>query len=156
MRHFGDSPLKELGKIAEKLSPEQLVEHIITTLEVSDDLWDNFVNFNTKKSLPAKISGKSFVLEVAVNVIFPAMHAMTSFDIFNNPEFVTKQIEKSWQILPATQENAITRRAGDLWFKDSKEKREVLNSAAARQGLIHIYREYCEKCQSDCNSCKWL
>lgn len=156
MRQFGDSPLRELGKYAEESSPEELVEYIMTRLEVSDDLWDNFVNFNTKKSLPAKIGGKSFVLEVVVNVIFPAVYAMTSFDIFKNPEFVVKQIENSWQILPATQENAITRRAGDLWFKDARQKREVLNSAAARQGLIHIYREYCEKCQSDCNSCKWL
>jgi uncharacterized protein DUF2851 len=156
MRQFGDTPLKELGKYAEKSSPGQLVEHIMKKLEVRDDLWDNFVNFNTKKSSAAKISGKSFVLEVAVNVIFPAIYAMTNFDIFNNPKYVTGQIEKSWQILPATQENAVTKRAGALWFKDSRQKREVLNSAAARQGLIHIYREYCEKCQSDCNSCKWL
>lgn len=156
MRQFGDTPLKELGRYAEESSPEKLVEHIMTKLEVSDDLWDNFVNFNTKKSSRAKVSGKNFVLEVAVNVIFPAVYAMTKFDIFNNPEFVTKQIEKSWQILPATQENAISRRAGSLWFKESAQKSEILNSAAARQGLIHIYREYCEKCQSDCNSCKWL
>ncbi|MFK5953593.1 MAG: DUF2851 family protein, partial [Desulfobacterium sp.] len=100
MRQFGDTPLLELGKYAEESSPEQLVEHIMTRLEVSDNLWDNFVNFNTKKSLPAKISGKSFVLEVVVNVIFPAIYAMTKFDIFKNPEFVAKQIEKSWQILP--------------------------------------------------------
>ena len=156
MRKFGDTPLKDLGKYAEQSSPEQLVEHILTKLEVSDELWDNFVNFNTKKSSPAKISGTSFVLEITVNVIFPAIYAMKEFDIFNKPEFISKQIEKSWQILPPTQENAITRRAGGLWFKDSKQKSEVLNSAAARQGLIHIYREYCEKCQSDCNSCKWL
>lgn len=156
MRKFGDTPLKELGKYAEKSSPEQLVEHIMTKLEVSDELWDNFVNFNTQKSFSAKISGKSFVLEITVNVILPAIYAMKEFDIFDKPEFVTKQIEKSWQILPPTQENAITKRAGGLWFKDSKQKSEVLNSAAARQGLLHIYREYCEKCQSDCNSCKWL
>ena len=49
---------------------------------------------------------------------------MKEFDIFNKPEFVSKQIEKSWQILPPTQENAITRRAGGLWFKDSKQKSE--------------------------------
>ena len=156
MREFGDTPLKDLGKYAEESTPEQLVEHIMTRLEVSDDLWDQFVNFNTKKSSSAKIGGKSFVLEVAVNVIFPAVYAMTDFDIFTNPNFVTKQIEKSWQILPPTQENAITKRAGELWFQDSAQKREILNSAAARQGLIHIYREYCEKCQSDCTSCKWL
>jgi hypothetical protein len=156
MREFGDTPLKDLGKYAEKSSPEQLVEHIMSKLEVSDDLWDNFVNFNTKKTSPAKISGTCFVLEVIVNVIFPAIYAMKEFDIFNKPEFVTEQIEKSWQILPPTQENAITKRAGSLWFKDAAQKSEVLDSAAARQGLIHIYREYCEKCQSDCNSCKWL
>ena len=156
MRQFGDTPLKDLGQYTAESTPAELVEHIMTKLEVSDDLWDNFVNFNTKKSSTAKIGGKSFVLEVAVNVIFPAVYAMTNFEIFNNPEFVTEQIEKSWQILPATQENAITKRAGQLWFKDAAQKREILNSAAARQGLIHIYREYCEKCQSDCESCKWL
>ena len=156
MRQFGENPLKELGKHTEKSSPGELVKHILEKLEVTDNLWDNFVNFNTKKSSAAKISGKSFVLEVAVNVIFPAIYAMTNFDIFDNPQYVTGQIEKSWQILPSTQENAVTKRAGDLWFKDSKQKREVLNSAAARQGLIHIYREYCEKCQFDCNSCNWL
>jgi len=156
MRRFGDTPLKDLGRYAEKSSPEKLVEYIISKLEVSGDLWDSFVNFSTKKASPAKISGKSFILEVAVNVIFPAIYAMKEFDIFDNPEFITGQIEKAWQILPATQENAITRRAGRLWFKDSAQKNEILNSAAARQGLIHIYQEYCEKCQSDCNSCKWL
>ena len=156
MRQFGDTPLKDLGQYATASTPEQLVEHIMTKLEVSDGLWDNFVNFNTMKSSAAKIGGKSFVLEVAVNVIFPAIYAMTNFEIFDNPEFATKQIEKSWQILPATQENSITRRAGELWFKDAVQKREILNSAAARQGLIHIYREYCEKCQSDCKSCNWL
>jgi hypothetical protein len=156
MRQFGNNPLKELGKYTEKSSPEALVKHIIKKLEVSDPLWDKFVNFSTPKSPPAKISGRSFVLEVSVNVIFPALYAMTRFDIFNDPEFVTGQIEKAWQLLPATQENTITRRAGNLWFKDAEQKREVLNSAAARQGVLHVYREYCEKCQSDCNSCKWL
>ena len=156
MSQFGDTPLKDLGEYAEEHSPEQLVNHITDKLEVSDDLWNNFVNFKTQKSSSAKVGGKSFVLEVVVNVIFPAIYAMREFDIFNKPEYVTEQIEKSWQVLPATQENAITKRAGDLWFKDSTQRREVLNSAAARQGLIHIYREYCEKCQSDCESCKWL
>ncbi|MDD5598219.1 MAG: DUF2851 family protein [Victivallaceae bacterium] len=156
MRQFGNAPLKELGKYAEIFSPDELVKHVIGKLEVSDPLWDKFVNFNTAKNSPAKISGRSFVLEVAVNVVFPAVYAMTRFEIFDDPEFVIGQIEKAWQLLPATQENAITGRAGELWFKDAKQKHKVLNSAAARQGVLHVYREYCEKCQSDCNSCKWL
>lgn len=156
MRQFGNTPLKELGKYVEKSSPEELVKHVIEKLEVSDPLWDKFVNFSTLKTSPAKISGRSFVLELAVNVIFPAVYAMTRFDIFDDPELVTARLEKAWQLLPATQENAITKRAGNLWFKDAEQKRQVLNSAAARQGVLHVYREYCEKCQSDCNSCKWL
>ena len=145
-----------MGEYTEQHSPEQLVKHIVATLEVSDDLWDKYVNFNTAKNTPAKIGGRSFILEVAVNVVLPAIYALTELDILKDPGLTVKQLEKAWMLLPATQENSISGRAGELWFKDSRQKREILNSAAARQGLLHIYREYCEKCQSDCNSCKWL
>jgi hypothetical protein len=156
IREFGREPLKDIGEKLIELSPENFVRFILNKLQVSDCLWDNYVNFNTKKSSPAKICGRSFALEVAVNVILPATHAMSSLDIFENSHDIAAKVEDVWRILPATQDNAITRKAGELWFTGSKSKHQILNLAAARQGLIHIYREYCAKCQHECKSCKWL
>ena len=155
MRNFGEKPLRNLGKYAEDHSAKELLKYILSKLEVSDELWDKFVNFKTCKNKPARIGGRSFVLEAAVNVILPAIYAMTQFDLCDKPELVAERIEQAWLLLPSTMENSVTRHAGELWFKGARQKRELLNSAAARQGVIHIYREYCEKCQFDCNSCKW-
>lgn len=155
MHNFGEKPLRQLGKYAEKHSSKELLKYVLSKLEVSDELWDKFVNFKTSKKKSARIGGRSFVLEVAVNVILPAIYAMTQFDLCDNPDLVAERIEQAWLLLPATMENSVTRHAGELWFKGPRLKRGILNSAAARQGVIHIYREYCEKCQFDCNSCKW-
>jgi hypothetical protein len=156
IKEFGNEPLKDIGNKLMELSPEGFVKFLLSKMQVSDCLWDNFVNFSTKKYSLAKICGRSFALEVAVNVVLPAIYAMTSFDIFDNSRDIAVKVEKAWRILPVTQENAITRKAGELWFTSSKSKRDILNSAASRQGAIHVYREYCEKCQHDCKACKWL
>jgi hypothetical protein len=96
-------------------------------------------------------------LEAAVNVVLPALHAAVDVGCFEECDNELKErLKRAWLLLPATQDNAIIRTARELWFEDNDLSEQVLNTAAARQGVIHIYREYCQPCQIDCASCKFF
>ena len=124
------------------------VEHLLKTITFHDSLWDNYSGFTGKRSKPAAVLGRNSALELLVNVLLPAMDAMEKIDHQS-----TGAALDLWSALPSTQHNQVTRDATARWFPQHRNAAAVMNGTAARQGIIHLSREFCEKCYGACDAC---
>lgn len=153
---FGENPLRHIHQRLwqEDISSAQLVK----MFQISCELWDQHADFATRLKSPAAIAGAGFALELVVNIVLPAIHAAARLGYFECADniAVMRQAERLWLQLPPTQENSVTRKAGNSWFASLEQKSSVLDTAAARQGVLQFWHEYCEPCQSDCASCRFF
>ena len=151
LRSNGD-PLGYFADLARTTgNPDSLQSELLKNLEIRDDLWDCRFSFTAGTGKPVAVSGRDFALELAVNVILPALHVLGTIDRENFPGLADMAM-LAWMKLPATQDNRITRLAMAQWFAH-RDMAAPLSTAASRQGIIHLYNEYCRACSKDCHSC---
>ncbi len=141
----GFLPLCQTGK-----DPASAALELISKLECRDPQWDNYTGFSTPAAKPAAVLGGQQALELAVNVVLPALYIYGR--ISADGQGVADAAAQLWLHLPPTQDNRIIKETAATWFS-GRNRRKILASAAARQGVLHLHQEYCHKCQSDCNSC---
>ncbi len=153
LNNIGIRPLAFFAEQRAKFrTPDQLKRYIMTTLSGADDLWNRYINFRTETEKPAVVTGKNLALELALNVILPSLFVFGRMDKENLYDGLQEFAQAAWMLLPATQDNRIVKIAVKRWMPE-RNTRKILSSAASRQGVLHLYREYCEKCQADCNAC---
>lgn len=146
IQHFGETPLAKFATALDKTPLK--IEHLLKTVTFHDPLWDNYSSFTGKRSKPAAVLGRNSALELLVNVLLPAMDAMNKIDGKQNATALN-----IWCALPSTQHNQITRDAAARWFPQRRNAAAVMQGTAARQGIIHLSRTYCEKCCGACDAC---
>ncbi len=129
----------------------EVANQLVAQLTCSDPLWDCHTSF-TASGLDKGVAVLGFqqALEIAVNVILPVLHIYGR--ISQDGQGIADAAAQVWLQLPPTQDNRIVRETAQTWFQ-GRNSREILASAAARQGILHLHQEYCHKCQSDCDSC---
>jgi len=136
-------------------SPAELGRQLLEQTMASDPLWDHYTSFTSKTARPAAILGRDRALELVTNVTLPAWSAEA---MMAKPKasLATRSglIRDAWLTLPPPADNQIIRRVKKMWFPD-RDTTAIFNTAAARQGAIQLYREFCESCQSDCLSCRF-
>jgi Protein of unknown function (DUF2851) len=146
LQQYGENPL---AKFATELNHDSIkIEHLLKTITFHDQLWDNYSCFTGKRSKPAAVLGRSSALELLVNVLLPAIDAVGKID--KKPTDTALNV---WCTLPSTQHNRITRDAAARWFPQHRNAGKIMNGTAARQGIIHLSREFCEKCCGACDAC---
>ncbi|MEI8246585.1 MAG: DUF2851 family protein [Lentisphaerota bacterium] len=150
-RTFGETPLHTLYVyIAGIANPEAAGRELVKLLTLHDGIWDKYTSFElAKKPGPGAVFGAASALETVVNVVLPGMAAAAKID--GRPDDI--RAAAIWNALPSTQDNRITRVAAARWFRDKSAADQVLTGAAVRQGVIHLFQEFCDKCHTDCNSC---
>jgi Protein of unknown function (DUF2851) len=151
---IGEKPLANIAITANKSnSLKEFVKSLETLLLSHHPLWDNFTNFTCERSRASAVLGRDAVLEIMVNVLLPALHAAAQI----SPNDLFKELgtyaKNAWQAIPKTQDNRIINNAAAKWFRSRAEFNKTANTAAARQGVIHLYRQYCEKCCFNCPAC---
>jgi len=135
------------------LAATELAARLADELTISDKLWDGYTSFTTPATKRAAILGRDRALELAVNVTLPALHAEAT--MMNDPVSraeLTELSRDAWLALPPPQDNQIIRLVKKEWFP-GRDTRAIFATAAAVQGALHLYREFCAQCQSDCASC---
>jgi hypothetical protein len=152
MKKTDCAPLNFFNRLLKKTKhPEKLWPLLNETLICTDKLWDNYSNFFAKRKNPAIVLGQSRALELAVNAILPGLAAYAKLE--KNPE-QESFIEKSWLLLPPSEENKLVKTALKMWFQDIAPcKKKILNSSAKLQGVMHIYKTFCMKNSQDCKAC---
>jgi len=119
-------------------------------LVTGHQLWDNYTNFSCKRKSKATVLGESRVLDLCVNVVLPAVYAYAR--LTQNDYLLEKALE-CWLALPKAQNNYVFSIVRKKWFLSDDIARDAISSAAVQQGILHVYRNFCEANQSDCNSC---
>jgi hypothetical protein len=151
LKHTENRPLHYMITAIEKISdPCKFYKFAENFLSTKDPLWENFTNFSSKREKPASLMGRNRILELTVNVLLPALFA--SGELRSSARLKKFAVE-AWIALPPTQNNSILKIFEEKWFANKNKFRKTLNSAATRQGAIHIYRNFCEKNCGDCLSC---
>lgn len=146
IQQYGETPLTKFATTMQQSSIK--IEHLLKTIIFHDALWDNYSNFTGKRSKPAAVLGRNSALELLVNVLLPAMDALEKIN-----QQLTGTALELWCALPSTQHNQITRDATARWFPQHRNAAAVMNGTAARQGIIHLSKEFCEKCSGACDAC---
>jgi hypothetical protein len=146
IQQYGETPLAKFTTTMQQTPIK--IAHLLKTLTFHHSLWDNYSDFTNKRSKPAAVLGRNSALELLVNVLLPAMNAQEEID-----QRVTGTALNIWCALPSTQHNQITRDATARWFPQHRNAAAVMNGTAARQGIIHLSKEFCEKCYGACDAC---
>jgi hypothetical protein len=111
--------------------------------KLRDEYWDYHYTVTSKASAKRMaLIGDSRVTEMLVNVFLPIA-------VVNDPSrWIT------FQRLPATLSNQRVEIAAlRLFGPDSAVSALLLKSAAAQQGLLQIYEDFCQRDASDCQQC---
>ena len=150
-RTFGETPLRNLhSHISGIRNPAEAGCELIKLLTLHDPLWDKYTSFElVKRPGPGAVFGAASALEAVVNVLLPGMYAAAKIDGRADDSYIAD----IWNALPSTQDNRITRIAAARWFNGQADSGKVFAGAAVRQGVIHLFQEFCDKCSADCNSC---
>lgn len=150
----GSRPLSWFSSRADGLTPEKLSRLAVSELTLNDPLWDRFTSFVTPVKTPAAILGRDRALELSINVILPGLQAEARLERDEaRGQRLAELSRDTWLQLPAPQDNQVIRRIRNNWFP-GRDTAGLLSTAATVQGALHLYREFCESCQTDCLSCR--
>jgi hypothetical protein len=138
-------------RAADTLAPEELAGEWTGMLTVAGDgYWAAHSAFGRAvSSVPnssadedddeVALVGKSRAADMVVNIVLPL--ALAYANVYGTPDLRDKA-EAVYAIYPKLSENKITRAMTDEVF--GPRKRGALKTARHQQGLIHLYRTYCE------------
>jgi hypothetical protein len=115
-----------------------------------DNLWDNYSGFDTKLKTKSAILGESRALDILVNVILPLIYG---YGLIHKKQLLMNNAVEAYLSLPAGQNNIIIEMSSERWLMPKERIKNVAKSTAAQQGIIYIYRNYCEVLSMDCSNC---
>ena len=112
--------------------------------ELHDEYWNAHYTVTSKPSAtPMALIGESRVTEMLMNVFFPlAMITDASRWI-------------GCKTIPALLGNRRVETAAQRLFGEDPRRRTLLKTAAAQQGLLQIYEDFCQRDASDCQHCRF-
>ncbi len=90
--------------------------------------------------------GQGRAREITVNVALPFSFAWTEAA---SQQKLSQHIVEVYRTYPRLEENQITRYLNNLLWGKGKPK--VINSAQRQQGLIHLYKTFCQ--DQRCDAC---
>ena len=156
---MGESPLMFFADLAEnRLSPDKtstpadFAKRIIQNIKCSHPLWDRYINFTHRASASASVLGGARAADICINIILPALKAYAILtDRHDNS--ASNIPETAFLSMPSTQSNRILETAALKWFAPPGRKRNIVKDAASQQGVLYIYREFCEELCGECDMC---
>lgn len=151
LQRLGTAPIARVVALyRQEKKPEKFIAGVLQELICSDPVWNGRTGFFAAPIKSAAVLGRQQALEITLNVILPIIYIYGK--VTRGLEDLSDFAEEAWLNLPPTQNNRIVSQVGETWFS-GRDCRKILQTAAARQGILHLYHEYCHKCQSDCSSC---
>lgn len=113
--------------------------------KITDAYWDHNYTLSSRSSAkPMALVGESRAVEILINVLLP----FAGFD--------ENEVWQEYLKVPAVLSNRVVETASARLFgSESNLAREVLKTAAAQQGLIQVYENFCLHDASDCVRCRF-
>ena len=116
----------------------------------NDKIWDNYSSFLKTLSVDNAVLGTMRALDILVNVILPLMYG---YGLINNDKVLISNVINVYTGLPKGQDNIIIEMSSERWLIPKERIKKVSKSSAAQQGIIFIYRNYCELLSMNCANC---
>jgi hypothetical protein len=136
---FGIVPEQETARAA----PKQLAKEWTALFQVpADGYWAGHSDFGAALSGTAEevaLVGESRAADMVVNILMPLLVAYA--DVHNRAG-LRSAVEEVYAVYPKLADNRVTRAMADEVF--GPRKRSAINGARRQQGLMHLYRLYCE------------
>ncbi len=158
LKKMGKFPLMFFADLAkQETEPAVFVKKIIKTLKCSHPVWNGYINCTNTCKTPASVLGASRAADICVNVVLPALKAHTVlFERQIDNQTIPLQntlAERAFISMPAIQSNRILETASLKWFTPPGRKRNIVKSAVAQQGVLNIFRNFCEDVCFECKEC---
>ncbi len=145
---YGENPLPKMLDILMANPEKEAVALFLEKIPQTDPFWLTHTSFVApERKTPVALFGRGRILQLLADVLIPAMHA---FSGMNGDLRQSAAVESFFTALPKTDSNTVIRRAVELCFPG---REAVFHTAAAQQGVIHIYKTWCEKLSCDCRKC---
>ena len=134
-----------------QVSPAMLFESLHQILQVErDEFWSWHWTFKSARlAKPQPLLGGTRATDLAVNVILPWLWARA---VEGNNAALRCEIERRYFDWPAAEDNSILKLARQRLLGTSS--RRALRSAAERQGLMQIVRDFCAHSNAICDDCR--
>jgi len=152
LERLGRHPLRRLGAMLADAGEPALrrVAALLELLICRHPLWDGHLGFAERAPRSAAVLGRARAIDLAANVVVPALLAHAELEA--DPPLAAQTLE-IFRHLPSPQENRILAIAAHRWFMPPDRARHIFAGAAAAQGGIHLFRNFCELRAGDCHEC---
>jgi hypothetical protein len=130
---------------------------IIKSLKCSHPVWDGYINFTSRCAVFASVLGEARAADICANVVLPALKAqrlLTEKQARETGNASAPSIaEEAFKAMHPIQSNRLIENAAFRWFSPPSRKRDIIKDAVSQQGIIHIYRNFCEGSCVECEFC---
>ncbi len=118
---------------------------------LSDDYWSRRTTFGGKKlRSQTKLIGASRAAIMFVDAIVTIMLAQARA---REDRVLEKRLHRAYATLPRLPSNSVLRFMSSRIFGGEEPADEVVTSARRQQGLLQLFRDYCEKDSEGCRRC---
>lgn len=152
LNRYGMNPLPGWSRLLkESENAAVFCKTLLAGLIQNDKFWNSHTTFRAGRlKYAAAVTGGERARELAVDVIMPALRAAA---LLEKNEKMMNRIDAAFQNLPRTQKNRVFSAALDKWFRKPELAEKLFRDAASRQGVLHVYSNYCAKIACDCSAC---
>ena len=143
-------PLRWLQGIAAKASSSKQLLNLLFSVDFDLPHWRDCQNFKTAVKPASALLGRSRLADIIANIFLPALCAK---NIPSYSENAAQLANGAFLTLPPMQGNRSLTEAAHRYLMPPSRATEVLKRACHQQGLLEIYRSFCQNLSHDCSKC---
>ena len=148
-RVFLPDPCGQLAGIMKRGSVDLILETLEERLSDGEAFWSAHTSFRSAElKHHAALFGRPRVESLLADVILPVLAAYAKL---MRDDALESRLFELFRALPPLQSNQVERRMRSLCLPGRKP---AVKSAAAQQGLIHLYKTHCAAQAFDCGACR--
>ena len=148
-RTFLPDPCGQLAGILKRGNADLILETLQERLGDGEAFWDAHTSFRSSElKHRAALFGRPRVESIFADVVLPVL---TAYAKLMRDEALETRVIELFRAMPPLQSNLVVRR---MQARCMPGRKKTVKSAAAQQGLIHLYKTYCEAQSADCGTCR--
>jgi hypothetical protein len=123
-------------------------------LELYDEYWSYYYIFGGRRlKIRGRLIGKERSSVIFINIIIPVLLAYARK---MNDAVLEERLFKAYKLYSKLSPNNITRFMNYRILGKDKQKKNVVNTARRQQGLLQIFKDFCESDDIACKRCVLL
>jgi hypothetical protein len=147
-RELRRAPAAPSRRIARSPAAKAVIELLCG---VSDAYWSRHTTFGGKKlKAPTRLIGANRATVMLIDAVVPVLLARARAADDRDLE---RRLHRAWATLPRQPENSVLKFMAARIFGGDEPAAEAVTSARRQQGLLQLFRDYCERDADGCRHC---